>query len=68
MKVFTVMFHTGNSDTVVSVVSSEKVAKKRAERFAAKLYPANKYYWQGCFFTCDDRDEEWSIHEWTVKE
>lgn len=68
MKVYTLMFHTDSSDSVVSVVSSEKIAKKRAELCAAKLYPDNEYHWMGRFLTCEDRYEEWSIQEWTVRE
>lgn len=67
MKVFTVMFHTGSNDTIVAVFSSEEVAKKRAERCAARMYPANKYRWGGHFLTCEDRYEEWSVQEWTVR-
>lgn len=68
MKVFTVMFHTGSQDVIANVFSSEEAAKKRAELCAAKLYPDNKYRWMGHFFTCDDRYEEWSVQEWTVRE
>lgn len=68
MKVYTVTYHTDRCDTVVSIVSSAERAKKRAERFATKLFPANKYHWCGRFLTCEDRDEEWSVQEWTVRE
>lgn len=68
MKVFTVMFHTGSQDVIVNVFSSEVAAKKCAEDCAATLYPANKFGWNGHFLTCEDRFEEWSVQNWTVKE
>lgn len=68
MKVYTVMFHGNNTDAIVSIFSAEEAAKKRAERCAARLYPANKFSWNGRFLTCEDRYEEWSIQEWDVKE
>lgn len=68
MKVFTVMFHTGSEDVIVNVFSSEVAAKECAEDCAATLYPANKFGWNGHFLTCEDRYEEWSVQEWTVKE
>lgn len=49
MKVYTLMFHTDSSDSIVSVVSSKEIAKKRAELCAAKLYPDNEYHWMGHF-------------------
>lgn len=68
MKVYTVMLHTDISDTIIAVLSSEKLAKKRAEHYAAVMYPANKYRWVGHFLTCEDRYEEWSVQEWTVRD
>lgn len=68
MEVYTVMFHGNNTDAIVSIFSSEIAAKKRAERCAARRYSASKFEWQGRFLTCEDRDEEWSVQEWTVKE
>lgn len=68
MKVYAVMYHTDSIDTIVAIFSSEEIAKRRAERHAAKLFPTNKYRWCGHFLTCDDRYEEWSVQEWTVRE
>lgn len=68
MKVYAVIFHTESSDTIIAVFSSEELAKKRAERYAAGLYPANKYRWVGHFLTCEDRYEEWSVKEWIVRD
>lgn len=67
MKVYTVMFHTETSDTIIAVFSSEALAKRRAERYATGMYPTNKYRWVGHFLTCEDRYEEWSVQEWRVR-
>lgn len=68
MKVYTVMFHTGDADMIANIFSSEEAAKKCAEYCAASLYPASKFNWHGHFLACDDRCEEWTVQDWTVKE
>lgn len=68
MKVYTVMFHTGDNDMVANVFFTEEAAQKCAEDCAASLYPARKYYWYGSSLICDGWYEEWTIQEWTVRE
>lgn len=68
MKVFVVTFHTGSNDMIVNIFSSEAAAKKRAELGATNLFPNCNFSWHRRFLTCEDRDEEWSVQEWTVKE
>ena len=68
MKVYAVMFHTGDHDMVANVFSTEEAAKKCAEDCAASLYPAQKYYWHRDSLICDGWYEEWTVQEWTVQE
>lgn len=68
MKVYTLMFHTGDADIIAAIFSSEEAAKKRAEYCAASLYPASKFSWHDNFLACDGRYEEWTVQEWTVQE
>lgn len=66
MEVYSVMFHTDGMDAIVAIFSSEEIAKKRAERCAARLYPTHKFSWNGNSLICNDRCEEWTVQEWTV--
>lgn len=68
MKVYAVMFHTGDHDMVANVFSTEEAAKKYAEDSAASLYPTQKYYWYRGSLICDGWYEEWTVQEWTVQE